>query len=261
MSRTATLSTTIAALLLLVAPFPLAAQEPEADAGPEEAPDRWGAEVGFSLNSSGGNESLTVLIGEIGLTRLETEALELSLDGRFRYGRSEGEEVANSLRGGITADIWPSARWSPFVFATAERDRFKKLDLRLSGGTGLKRTFYQNDWDEVSLSAAVLYAYEDTDVDPEFGDGITETARWSWRGRARRQIREGTRLEQIVFYQPAWNEFDDYLIEASSSARVALTRTLAFTAAALYERDSTPAPEVGPDDWSVALGLSLAATW
>ncbi len=34
-----------------------------------------------------------------------------------------------------------------------------------------------------------------------------------------------------------------------------------FTTSLLYERDSTPAPDVKPDDWNIALGFSLATRW
>lgn len=248
------LATALATLFLLTA-SPLHGQEPE-----DGEVDRWGTEVSLALNSSGGNESLTVLTTEIGFTHLDTEAYELSLDTRFRYGRSEGDEVANNLRVGLTADIRPQGRWSPFVFATAERDPLRRLDVRLNSGGGIKRTFYSDGWDEVSLSGAALYSYEDTDIGAGL-NGTTRTARWSWRGRGRYQVRDGTRLEQQVFFQPAWSYIEDYLLEVQSSARVALTRTLAFTANAIYERDSTPAPEIGPDDWALAVGLSLATTW
>lgn len=264
MSHTPCNAITLAALLL-AGPSALRAQEPDSVPPPpaEEPapePDRWGAEAGFSLNGSGGNENLTVLIAELGLTHLETESYELSFDSRFRYGRSEGREVANSVRGSLTADIRPGSGWSPFVFATAEHDLFRKLKIRLSSGTGVKRTLYRRDWDEVSISGAVLYDYEKTRIDPGL-DAVTYTGRWSWRGRARHQIRDGTRFEQVAYFLPAWNEFSDYLLEARSSGRVALTRALAVTATAIYERDSTPAPEVGPDDWSIAVGLSLATAW
>jgi hypothetical protein len=245
-----------AALLggLLLSPA-LAAQ----DAG--EEPDRWAAEAALSLNSSGGNQSLTLITTELGLTHLRTDAYELDLGTRFRYGRSNGEDVAQDLSGSVTLDLWPAATWSPFLFATGEKDPFRRLEVRVTGGAGLKRTFWQEDWNEASLSAAVLYSYENLELADSMGDGVTQTARWSGRGRVRREIREGTRFEQVVFFQPAWDRLADYLLESRSTGRVALSEALAVTASVIYERDSTPAPEVEPDDWSVALGLSLATRW
>lgn len=233
---------------------PVHAQEP-AD------PERWGTEVGFSLNTTGGNQSLTVLTTRLGLSHLETSRYEANFGAEFRYGRSEGQDVAQNLRGNLNVDLWPEARWSPFVFATAENDPFKKLEARLNGGAGVKRTFWQRDWNEVSTSAAVLYSYERLELADSLGTGVTETARWSWRGRGRLELGEGRRLEQLVFFQPAWDDLDDYLLEVVTSSRLALTRTLAFTTTFRYDRDSTPAPDVLPDDWSLSVGLSLATRW
>ena len=155
----------------------------------------------------------------------------------------------------------PDAGWSPFLFATAENDPFKRLDARLNGGAGVKRTFWSEEWNELSLSGAALYSYENLEVADSLGSGVTQTARWSWRGRGRLEFGEGRRLEQLVFFQPAWNRLDDYLLEVVTSGRWAVTRTLAFTTTFRYDRDSTPAPDVEPDDWSLAVGLSLATRW
>jgi hypothetical protein len=227
----------------------------------QDSPDRWSADLGLSVNGSGGNESLTVMTTDLGLTHLETDRYELGFRGRARYGRSEGTEVARSVRGSLNADFRPAERWSPFLFATAEHDRFRRLDLRLNSGGGVKRTFWRQDWSEVSLSGAVLYSLEDLAVADVEAPGVTHTARWSWRGRARHQVREGTRFEQVLFFMPAWDRVGDYLLEAHTSGRVALTQSLALTTGFLYQRDSTPAPDVSPDDWSVTLGLSVATTW
>lgn len=250
-----TLALLTAALFLLVLTTPLAAQEEE-----EEA-ERWAGEVGLALNASGGNQQLTVLVTNVGLTRLETGRYEATIGSRFLYGRSEGEDVAQNLQGQAIVDLWPEDRWSPFVFATAESDPFKKLDARVNGGGGVKRTFWRDDWSEVSLSGAVLYSYENLEVADSLGDGVSQTVRWSWRGRTRKEFGEGRRLEQVVFYQPEWDDAGDYLLESQTSGRWALTRTLAFTTTLLYQRDSTPAPEVEPDDWSLAVGLTVATRW
>lgn len=227
---------------------------------PEE-PDRWNVEVGLSLNGSGGNERLTVFTTELGLTHLQTERYELAFRGRARYGRSEGAEVARSTRGSLNAEIRPSAAWSPFVLLTAEHDRFRRIDLRVSSGTGVKRTFWRDGWNDVSLSGAVLHSYERLIVPDTVETAGTHRARWSWRGRARRHVGDGARVEQVVFFQPAWGRIRDYQLEAQTTGRVALSQSLGLTTSFLYQRDNLPAPEVVPDDWSVTVGLSLVTTW
>lgn len=247
----------VAALFALALPPALQAQEAQ-DA--PDAPDRWRGEIGLSLNGSGGNERLTVFATELGLNHLQTERYELDLRVRARYGRSDGDEVARSVRGAINAEVRPGAPWSPFVFMTAEHDRFRRLNARINSGTGAKRTFWGEGWNDISLSGAVLYSYEQLMV-PDTVDAVTHTARWSWRGRVRGQLREGTRVEQLVFFQPAWRRIGDYHVEAQTTGRFGLSQSLALTTSFLYQRDSTPAPEVAPDDWSMTVGLSIATTW
>jgi hypothetical protein len=231
-----------------------------AGAEAEPATERWGAEIGLALNTSGGNEELTVLTTELGLTHLETTAYELTFRGRLRYGQSDGREVARNVRGTLNAELRPGEAWSPFVFATAEHDPFRRLDVRLNSGSGIKRTFWRQGWSDVSLSGAILYEHERIAREALAAE-ITHKARWSLRGRARHRLREGTRVEQVVFYQPAWGRAGDYLLEAQSSGRVALSESLAVTTSFLFQRDSTPPAEVSPDDWSLTIGLSLATGW
>lgn len=245
----------LAALAFLAVPA-LHAQEAEEDA------DQWSAEAGLALNSSGGNEELTVFATNVGLTHLRTDVFEFAIAGRFRYGHSEGEKVAENTRGETSLDLWPQATWSPFLFASAEQDPFKRLDLRLNGGAGAKRTFWQQgDFSEISLSTAILYSYENLAVPDSLGDGVSQTARWSFRGRGRLQVGEGSRIEQVVFFQPAYDRLEDYQLESVTTVRVALSEQLSFTTGLLYQRDNTPAPDVKPDDYSITVGLSMATQW
>ena len=253
----------LTALALLPATAP--AQESGAMDADTAAPKAWSAEAGVTLNSAGGNESLTVFTITGSLGHLRTDIFEFGLNTRFRYGESEGEVVAQNLRGETNFDLWPEAKWSPFLFGTAEQDPIKQLEARFNGGAGAKRTFWQDGWSEVSLSGAVLYSYENLAIPDSLaatlGDGVSQTARWSWRIRGRKEIGAGKRLEQTVFYQPAFTEFEDYQLESITDIRIAVSQTMAFSTTILYQRDSTPAPGVLPDDYSISLGLTVATEW
>ncbi len=228
----------------------------------QEAPvDTWNAEAGLTLQASGGNESLTAFTTTLGLTHLRTDVFEFSTNLRFRYGMSDSVVVAQNARGDVSLDLWPQANWSPFLFGTVENDPIKKLQARVNGGAGAKRTFWQEGWSEVSLSGAVLYSYENLEVADSLGTGVTQTARWSWRIRGRKELKEGTRFEQTVFFQPAWDRLADYQLESTTRIRVALNDKLSFATDILYQRDNTPAPNVKPDDYAISVGLSLATDW
>lgn len=249
---------TLAALLTAAA---ATAPAPAGGQAAETPPERWGLDLAITLNGSGGNERLTLLTSEVGLRHLQTGTFEMGVGGRFRYGRSGGTVVARNVRGTANLDLYPRQPWSPFLFAAAESDPFRRLALRLNTGAGAKHTFWREGWDEVSLSGALLYFHERLEATDPALEAVDHTARWSGRARARRSFGERARLEQVAFYQPLWYRADDYLLELHTSARVLLVEGLALTLTGLYERDSTPAPGVRPDDWSIAFGLGLNTRW
>lgn len=250
---------TFAALLVAA---PLAAQAP-APASVDSVAPRWDLRFGLALNSSGGNERLTVGTAELGLTRLQTEAFELAFNARARYGRSQGADVARNGQASINLDLFPEDRWSPFLFTLAERDRFKKLDLRASGGFGAKRTFWrQGDWEDLSLSGAALFSYEDLAPADTAATGATKRQfRWSVRFRVRRRIGEALEVEHVTFFQPRFDAMDDYLANSRTATRVALTEHLAFSVALLYEYDSTPPVDVHAEDWELTVGVEMKRRW
>lgn len=245
--------TCIFILALAAAATPVSAQD--------EEPERWRMTAGLALNSSGGNQRLTVLTTTLGFTHLETERYELGLNNRFRYGRSEGEDVAQNFRSVLNFDLFPNDPWSPFAFATLEQDPFRKLELRVNGGAGVKYTFWRQDWSEVSLSSAVLYSMENLEVPVDQGDGVTENARLSFRGRVRRTLGDRSRVEQVVFYQPVYDQAEDYLFDSTTSLTVGLTETVGLSASYIFERDNTPPVDVLKDDWALTVGLEVATGW
>lgn len=251
--------TAIVAALLAAAP--LTAQAPPAPA--DSVAPRWDLRFGLALNSSGGNERLTVGTAELGLTRLQTEAFELAFHARARYGRSQGADVARNGQASINLDLVPRERWSPFLFTLAERDRFKKLDLRASGGFGAKRTFWsQGDWEDLSLSGAVLFSFEDLAPADTAATGATKRQfRWSVRFRVRRRIGQTLELEQVTFFQPRFDMLDDYLANARTAARFGLSEHLAFAVNFLYEYDSTPPVDVHAEDWELTVGVEMKTRW
>lgn len=244
----------ILAVLLALAPLPAIAQEPAA-----EPVDRWKITAELGLNTSSGNTDLTVFSTGIDIERLETDRYELGWTLAFRYGESEGEVVARHMKTGFSFDLHPEALWSPFVFVEAERDPFRRLDLRTSSGGGVKYVLSRSERGELSLSAAALHSYESfTDGDAATVPDSRSVARWSLRARGSREFRPGARLEHTTWFRPVWDRTDDYDIEASTKLTVLLSERVGLSLSHLYRRDSTPPPDVEPDDTQLQAGLTLA---
>jgi hypothetical protein len=84
-----------------------------------------------------------------------------------------------------------------------------------------------------------------------------QNARLSWRLKGERELTENVTLEHVTFYQPVWDTVDDYLLDAQTTARVRVSDAVALTISYIFERDSTPPPDVGRDDRLFTAGVSI----
>lgn len=225
----------------------------------QDAPDRWGFETNLSLTSSSGNDQITVFITDGKITHLQTDRFKLELGGRIRYGRSGGEDVAQNMRTSLTLELGPNAPWSPFVFGDAEKDPFKRLDLRTSGGAGVRYRLTRADAAEFVLSGAALHSYENIrldEVDP-LGGNVTHKARWRWVARGKASLMDDAiTANHETYYEPVWDRGDDYLMEVENTLRFRFTDHLAFRVAHVFQRDSSPPEDVRENDQMLTLGVS-----
>lgn len=246
-------------LSLLIDPSRASAQE-------TPAPDRWDLSAEFSLTDQSGNRVLRLLTGGFKVAHRQRDEYRLDLGIQTRYGRSEGDLVILSHLGSIGFDLSPGSTWSPFLFADAERDQFKRLDVRLSSGAGAKYTFRlsESGREETSLSLALLHSYERIapleSQDPEEVPGVTTShhlARWSLRARTSHELRDGVTLRHTTFYQPGWDQLADYLLRSETGIKILLLERLALSVDYEWKRDSRPPPEVAPNDRLLKTGLII----
>lgn len=222
--------------------------------------DRWKVAAELSYSDQSGNNVLRLLSGGLEISHREKEAFEFESILKSRYGKSEGDVVARNHFASLSLDLHPRDDWSPFLYLTAERDPFKRLDLRFSGGAGAKYKLQESQRaaDELSMSLALLYSYEDirpVEADP-FGPN-TSRARWSLRVRGGRELRPGATLRHVTFYQPIWDELADYLLRSETGARLLLTERLGFSLSYQMDRTARPPEGVTPDDRLFKTGLII----
>jgi putative salt-induced outer membrane protein YdiY len=244
----------LAALLMCVTQTAVSGQE---EAG-QAAPERWDGVFELGFSGATGNTSLAVLTTGFRLKHLETERYELEWSLDYRYGESDGQVIARSVKTGLSYDLYPEAAWSPFAFVDAERDAFRRLDVRTNAGAGAKRTFVNHDTASFSLSAAVLHDYENFRATPEQESLASRSnARWSFRAKGHRVLTSGVRFDHVSFFQPVWDEADDYNIDTNTKATVLLTERVGLTFSYTFRRDSTPPPDVEHNDQIIQAGVTI----
>jgi putative salt-induced outer membrane protein YdiY len=239
-----------APVLQQVAPAPA-----EAAPEPAEEPDRWAASVDLGFASSSGNSDLTSLTTGLRLKHLQTRLFKLEWSVAFRYGESQGTVVARSLQSKLDFDVGPSARVAPFVFVSAERDPFRKLDLRARTGSGVKYTFYRETPGEASVRVAAQYSREN------FTSAAAQSPRtdgaWSMELKGNRGLGDNVRLENTTTFTPVFDDFADHNLDVASKISSRITKHLALTLSHAYGYDSTPAEGVGRTDQRFQAGLTI----
>lgn len=261
MSRRPPIPPRLVAALLLVStaaagrPAGLRAQ----DAAAEE-PHAWKAQLELGFDGSTGNKTFAILRSALSLTHLKTDVAEFETSASYRYGTSEGEVVANEARTSLKLDIHPRNVWSPFAFATALRDPIRRIDVRSSGGGGVKYTFARGETGSASISDALLFEYENLARrgDPTV-EGSKTRLRWSVRLKAEKTLDGEAKIQHTSFFQPVFDHLGDYLIEATTQISTPVFGDLDLAVEHEYLRDSTPVEGVKADDqrFSVLFRLQL----
>lgn len=226
-----------------------------AQASGETERDRWRTQLDLGLNSATGNTALTTLLTGISFKRLETEEIELEFSANYRYGKSDGDIVADLFQGLFKLDVKPKADWSPFLFASTERNPVRRVDLRANGGGGLKYTNWRTERGKSSVSLATIFNYEDLEATGTTVLEAEKAVRLSARIKLNLYFGEGAEYEFIVFHQPVWNDFSDYYLNADTSLRVPLTGGLSLVVRYEFRHDETPAEGIKKDDGFLNVSL------
>jgi hypothetical protein len=233
---------------------PPAEPEKQPEKQPKKQPDRWAAAVDFGFNAATGNTRLMLLTSGFRLRHLETDRFKLEWGASLRYGESRGTVVARSVQSNLVFDLNPKSMWSPYAFATVERDPFRRLALRSNTGSGVTHTFYRETAGEFAVSAAALYSHEGFTINTQ---PDRDDARWSIQTRGQRRVGASMKIENASSYKPVWDESGDYNLQSVTKLSSKITQRLAMTLSHEYLKDSTPPSGVKREDQRVQAGLTF----
>lgn len=232
---------------------------PSASVRAQEAQDIWKVQVELGFNGAAGNSSFSILRTGVKVLRAKTDMADVELTGLVRYGQNDEKVIANDQRSTLKLDLWPDHRWSPFIFVDASRDVIRKLDFRSNGGAGAKYSFWNTQDGSGSLSAALIWDYQNFHVEPGSGDRPYEShARWSVRSKIEKTVGGTTTFEQTAFYQPVWNRSSDWLLTVTNTVSTKVLSNASLAVEHEYLHDSVPPQDVLPDDQKFSVILKLA---
>lgn len=245
----------------VVAPAGPAAEEPRQ--AREPGPDLWNFAAEFSYTDQTGNKTLRLLTGGLKFSHRDKKTFELDGSLQSRYGQSEGEVVARNYFATINFSPYKQARITPSFSMKAERDPFKRLDVRFLGSAGAKITPYRPDKGNGEISLFLMTSYEfqnlelrAADTSTDF-DEFTHVPRWTMEMRGNQKVNESVTAYAQSSYEPSWGEMANYLLRSQTGLKVLLTERLALSMEYQFNRTNQPPEGVAPDDRLFKTGIII----
>lgn len=222
---------------------------------PLPRPWRFGLEIGFTDIS--GNRDLQLFQGAFTVEHQRQDEYVFNSKVELRYGQSNNTAAVNNSALRLRFDWRPRSVISPFVGFDVERDRIRRIDSRISGGTGANLNFIRGDTRRATLAVGLIGEFENRE--PGVSPRSLEDIRLHTRLAYFRVIRAGTRFELNAKYQPATSKMSDYLASADGAVAVALSTKFSLRTRYEWKRDSTPATGVkSTDDRNLTVTLLVA---
>ncbi len=229
--------------LFFAVSFILALSTPSFLGAQNEAPDsvRWAVEGEAGVSVFFGASSQTTVNAALGGVR--RGALFESDNGiAYLYGEA-ADEAGNSS---VIKRSWTAftdlnykgfERVNPYALASAQSSLEKKIDLRLKGGAGAKLTALDSETTRLNFAVAILG--EQTWKDTEDNGDAELLARWSGTVNFRRSFfQERTVLDAKADYNPVFDRFDNYTIDAETSLAFKLSEVVSLKLSVLDKYDS-----------------------
>ncbi|MFC1575166.1 DUF481 domain-containing protein [Gemmatimonadota bacterium] len=226
--------TLLAAAALAVVAMPasaLAQAVPPSSTPPESPPVQWSFESEVGASVFFGASDQTTVATKFGVDR-RGRLFEVESDFSYLYGEATDEEGSTfvnkrswSLESNL--DYRGFSRVNPYAFGSALSSLEKRIDLRVKGGAGAKVTALDSEVSSLDFAVAILA--EQTFKDTE-DDGDQEVlARWVGEVNFRRSFSEERMVFQVqADYNPVFDQFDNYTIQAEASLAFKLSEIVSL---------------------------------
>jgi len=213
--------------------------------------------AGFSVSGSSGNsdkvrgEANAHLIWQHGQRR---EMLVASKS----YGKSRGVRDTNKSFVHLRHRYDWNKAWATEAFVQAQQDEFARLKLRTLLGGGMRWSYQgqQLQWQwHIGLGSFVEREVLRAQA------GLAVPVQQLWRGNSylalRYSVNKRIRLQNTVYYQPAWRDLADYRLLDDAALHIALNDSLDLKIVIEIAQDSRPPAAVKNLDISYKTGLSF----
>jgi len=159
--------------------------------------------------------------------------LETILFGSIGYGENKGRKDENEIIAAFTADLFYENKFSPFILQYLNYSFAKGIDLRSQSGGGIKYVPIKNEKNKTSISAALIYDYENLTSKP--GNFDQDKLRFSFRLKTKQDLfKEHLIFTMVAFFQPDISQVSSANFWIDSNLKVPVHKKISFTVNYLY---------------------------
>lgn len=199
----------------------------------------WSGEVSVALEGKTGNTHEKDYAGAARVNWRQADDILVFIGGR-EYGSVndviDDDESFAHLR-------WIhvlNSQWATEVFAQWQENRFSNTELRELMGGGMRYDFFPTG-EDVKLAAGLGAFREKEKLDLISREETSYTTRANAYIAYEQAFNERVKLTNVLYYQPAINEFSDFRLHNDLALTVKMTERLALSWRHLTNHDSDPA--------------------
>lgn len=218
----------------------------------------WRGSIGAGLTFNDGNTRSTA-------ANLNAEMLRLTKDDKLRfygmglYGKTNGVESANLIRGGGRYDYNLTPRVFGFGGLDLERDKIGNLEYRIAPSVGLGYHVIKNDTTTFDVFGGVGYVYDDF-----FNSKIIDGKLRNHYGRpelllgesSTHKLSESTSFRQSFTVYPNASDWGAYRSVFDAGLAVAMSSKLSLTVGLVNRYNSDPGAGVKKSDTLFVTGIA-----
>ncbi len=212
----------------------------------------------FALNYYDGNTNLVRVDGGLMSRLVWNDHLFLAVS-EGSYGKQDDEPYVNKIMGHLRYLVEFGDYFAIEGYGQSQYDEFRRLAMRALGGTGPRFSFHKLNFFEISIGTSYLYEYNryDTGEYIDSGDEF-EYHRWSSYLYLYLRLADNLFFNGTIYYQPRFDQFDDYRFFSSLSLDIQLKPFLSFFVQNNIVFDSKPPETVEQRDVVIKTGFKIS---
>ncbi len=142
------------------------------------------------------------------------------------------------------------------IFTQVNYDKAILLDFRSLAGAGLRVKIFKDSVNELWYGTAYMFEHEKYKLPSNsIHKHVENISRWSNYLSYNLYINNNTQLLSVIYYQPAFNNFQDNRILTETSLLVNITNKLGITAGFNLRYDSKPPDTIKSTDTKTTFGF------